>query len=796
MELLQPKKRYREVFLVSLVIGLSFLIPYIIMDKGIFVFYGDYNVQQVPFYMLVHHAIRSGNTAWSWVTDLGSNFVGSYAFYNLGSPFFWLTMPLPDAWVPYTLGPLLALKMAVASVGAYAFIGRFVKREEIAVIGGLLYAFSGFSIYNIFFNHFHEPMCLFPFLLIGLEEFMKNDRRGLFALAVFANAVVNYVFFIGAVFFLILYFIFRMASGEWKLNVRKFLLLAFESVLGVGISCILFIPAIIAVAGNYRTHQPLQGWNMLFYNNNQRYGDILHSLFFPQDLPARPNFFPDADNKWASMSAFLPLFSCSGVLAYIMAKKGSWLRRILCVSLVIALIPVLNSMFILFNSDYYARWFYMPTLLMSLATCMALEDPEIDYSAGLKWTFVITLAFALAIGLIPKMTNNKITQIGLEDYPLRFWVYVAIVLVGLVLLAVFMHRYGKNSTAFLYRATIVLTVTICIYANFFIATGKENGEDGAWYKSVAVEGAGKLTLDHSQFSRIDVYNGMDNLGMFWNWPTIQAFQSVVPVSIMNFYQSVGVQRDVASRPELQYIGLRALLSVKYLVQQYAGDTFISPGWVFDSYQNGMKVWRNTNFIPMGFTYTSYITNSEYQASQNKDLLLLKGILLNNTQIQKYSSLLTPLPLSAVYSTSEDQLAADSTARRTYTCSSFTTDNKGFSASITLPQDNLVFFSVPYDSGWRATVNGKPATIEKVNVGFMAVKCNSGTSSIRFQYTTPGLATGQAVTGASVVILIAYLLFLHYGLPRMKERFPQGLLGQHKPKAPFQIHQLKNKEEKP
>lgn len=772
MELLQPKKRYLEVFIISLIIALSFLLPYILIDKGIFVFYGDYNVQQVPFYMLVHNAIRSGNTAWSWTTDLGANFVGSYAFYNLGSPFFWLTMPLPDWLVPYTLGPLLALKMAVAAVGAYAFIGRFVRRDEFAAIGGLLYAFSGFSIYNIFFNHFHEPMCLFPFLLIGLEEFMKNNRKGLFALAVFVNAIVNYEFFIGTVFFLALYFILRMVSGDWKLNIRKFLLLGFESVLGMGLACVLFIPAILAVIGNYRVHQPLQGWSLLLYDNNQRYGDILHSLFFPQDLPARPNFFPDADNKWASMSAFLPFFSCSGALAFIIAKKGHWLRRILCISLLIALVPGLNSMFILFNSDYYARWFFMPTLMLSLATCIALDDPDIDYTAGLKWTFAATLVFTLTIGLIPQMSGGKIKQIGLEAYPDRFWVYVAVALGGLVLLAVILRKDGKSSPRFLYRATILLTLTICIYANFFIATGKENGEDGAWYKSVAVEGAQKLTLDRTQFSRIDVYNGMDNLGMFWNWPTIQAFQSVVPVSIMNFYQSVGVQRDVASRPALQYIGLRALLSVKYLVQQYNTDTFTSPGWVFDSYQNGMKVWRNTNFIPMGFTYTSYITQSEYKDSENKDLLLVKGLLLNDAQIQKYDSLLTPLPLTDLYNTSNDQLAADSAARRIYTCSSFTTDNKGFSAAITLPRDNLVFFSVPYDSGWSATVNGKPATIEQVNVGFMAVKCGAGSNTIRFDYKTPGLAVGQAITGISAVILAAYLLFVQFGLPRYKERFPQ------------------------
>ncbi len=90
-------------------LGLSFLvfIPFLLVDGGRFLFYGDFNVQQVPFYRLAHDAVRSGNLGWSHLTDLGANFVGSYSFYLLGSPFFWLTIPFPSDWVQYLMGPLL-----------------------------------------------------------------------------------------------------------------------------------------------------------------------------------------------------------------------------------------------------------------------------------------------------------------------------------------------------------------------------------------------------------------------------------------------------------------------------------------------------------------------------------------------------------------------------------------------------------------------------------------------------------------------------------------------------------------
>ena len=125
-------------------------------------------------YQLAHRAIRSGNIGFNLYTDLGVNFIGSYSFYLLGSPFFWLTIPFPNEALPYLMAPLFCLKFAVAATTACAFIRRFVTNRDYALIGGLLYAFSGFGIYNIFFNHFHEVIAFFPLILLSLELYIEE----------------------------------------------------------------------------------------------------------------------------------------------------------------------------------------------------------------------------------------------------------------------------------------------------------------------------------------------------------------------------------------------------------------------------------------------------------------------------------------------------------------------------------------------------------------------------------------------------------------------------------------------
>ena len=210
---LKPQKeKYLSTFLFALITATALFLPYMLMSEGYFIFYGDFNVQQIPFYQKCHEAVREGNIFWSWTTDLGANFIGSYSFYLLGSPFFWLTIPFPNWMVPYLMGPLLILKFACAAFTAYCYIRRFTRTPAAARLGGLLYAFSGFSVYNIFFNHFHEAIIGFPLLLLAVELLITENRRFVFALAVALCAVMNYFFFFGMAVFTVIYFFVRLLS--------------------------------------------------------------------------------------------------------------------------------------------------------------------------------------------------------------------------------------------------------------------------------------------------------------------------------------------------------------------------------------------------------------------------------------------------------------------------------------------------------------------------------------------------------------------------------------------------------
>lgn len=786
--------RYWYVLTVGFLTAFCIMVPFIVYDKGYFLMYGDFNVQQYPFYMHVHDALHKGEFGWDFKTDLGVNLIGSYSFYNLGSPFFFLTLLFPSGAVPYLIGPLLALKIGCCAMTGYAYIRRFTRYDEYAVLGGLLYAFSGFSVFNMFFNHFHEPMVFFPLMLIALEELMVNDRKGWFAVTVAVSAFVNYYFFVAEVFFIAIYFFVRLAKcQEWTLTPQKFGTLAFEAVLGFAMAGVLVFPSVWEVAQNPRTEAKLYGWNALVYAKPQRYLNILEAFFFPPDLPARPNFTPDSNTKWGSVAAWLPLFGMTGVIAWLQSRKDHWLRRMVIICFFMAFIPLLNSVFQLLSATYYARWFFMFTLMNALATVMALSNSDIDWNRAMKWSAGITVAIAAAIGLMVKTEGDAekdiVWEFGLMEYADRFWIYVAIAMLSLMFTALLLLELQQQDRIRVYSlgmaGIISIYATTCI---IFLGEGKTLSYDSRNYVIPnALSRAENIDLKklHKAEYRVDFYKDMDNMGMFWDSSCIQAFHSIVPSSVIDFYTSIGVERGVGSRPSTEKYAIRSLLSVKYLFENADkggfGKTKVvdgqiketeMPSWSYVKTEGGYNIWQNDCYIPYGFTYDYYISEQNFKqafSAGDRGNLMLRALVLSDEQVQQYDGILAPLPNEKT-AFNESSYMADCADRAATSCDDFSTDSKGFSVSIELEKPNLVFFSIPYHEGWNAYVNGQKVDIERVNVGFMAVLCGEGHSDIRFVYETPMLKTGGAVTIAAFVAFGVYAVFFAYDVRRGRVRW--------------------------
>ena len=793
----EPGTQRKDLSMYLMLFGVSFVgmmlafLPTMMKNHGIFLYYGDFNSQQMMFYYHANEMVRNGNMAWDWGTDLGSNFVGSYSFYLLGSPFFWLSTIFPIDAVKYLMPWLLALKTSVAAVAAYAYIRRFVQNKDACFIGGLLYAFSGFQLYNVFFNHFHDVTAFFPLLLLSFEQLTQDKRRGVFALCVALCAAISYFFFVCEVVFVVIYFFVRCTDKDFRMDFKIFGSILAEAVIGVMISGIILLPAVYDVINNPRVSSRLYGTDMIFYNESVRIPRIIQGFFMMSDMPARTNILKSDNARWASIAGYLPMFSMCGVIAYMRTKKKSWLTKMVAVCGIMMCIPVLNSAYVLFNSSYYARWFYMPILLMCLMTAKVYEGGIDGFKSGFKISTFVGAAF-LAIGMLPKMIDGKVQYVQnfqyKEMYYMQFLVTVVLaVIMGLIIYYLPGTKYFTEIVSGVTAAACIITM----FAGVNFGAVQDGGHDE--YIKYAINGRENLDMEKldslndynhlspdNTFFRIDTSESVDNWCMFWGLSSMRTFHSVVPPTIMDFYSTLGQTRDVASRMEPEVYGFRSLFSVRYYFKRAKGSDTHTPtvanltGFEYVDTQNDFDIYENTNWVPMGFTYDMYTEDKVIQDTQknNRPNVLMEAVVLDKDQISKYKDILTKYEYSAADMTA-DHFKEVCAEKRENSCYSFENDTHGFKAKINCDSSKLLFFSVPYADGWTATVNGEEAKIEKVNYGFMAVVVPAGDNEVVFSYKTAGSKLGTVMTISGTAILLIYIAAFYVINKGKKQPVPVG-----------------------
>ena len=498
------------------------------------------------------------------------------------------------------------------------------------------------------------------------------------------------------------------------------------------------------------------------YSKPQQYLAILLSWVLPPDSPYMTSIWSDGIIKWTSMTAYLPLCSLAGVVAYWRTRQGDSKKRIIAVCMVFALVPILNSAFYALNSSYYARWFYMPVLILAAMTVSAWEDPSLDLARparSIAFVMIATLAFAL----VPVQdATTKEWSLGVLQNPGQYCAVLAFGLGGLAVYHCICRRWQQRRV-FARRLLAGVLAFSCLFGIVHIGIGKfgQWNTDSDLVEQYINALALKEDLPEGDW-RIDTYKTHDNLGLWLDKSCLQYFGSTAAPSILSFYPALGVKRDVRSQPELSNYALRGLLSVRYLLTTLAHQKQFhaeaDEGWAYYDTLDGYVLYENQNYVPMGFTYDYYLTETQYEdtVTPTRSNLLMRALVLTEEDAVAYGQYLTPLPTAELNDLTYTRYTQDCADRRASACTTFEMTSAGFHAEATLDRANLMFFSVPYDDGFTAYVDGQETEILRVDEGLMAVLCPAGTVTIDFVYQPDGIRLSRTVTLAALPVFLLYI----------------------------------------
>lgn len=737
---------------IGAIIGIVAFSPIWLRNNGQYMDYGDYFLQYVPFIKELKRMVAAGSLSWSWNSFLGDSFIGAYSYYTVFNPFAWFVALFPDKYILYATMLATVLKLSVSMVAAVLYLKHFCRSDIYAVIGALLYTFSGFTLVNTNFYFFLDVIAVFPFLMHGLELLITEGKRSVYVVSLALNAAINYYFFVSTVIIVIVYAVFRMELykvSSWKVWGLSVLRIAVCSIIGVGMAGLALIPSLYAILGSGKATETI-GTQLLFMYWPQNILERLRTLVAPIESGRYHAFFDSS--AWSSTGIFIPLFGISLVAQWCVRKKD-WLKKICIFFTVCYFVPFLNAAFNLFSSTDYTRWLYGLALLFSLTTVRTLEEvAESKQNFNKKLLLGISIFTAMLL-IVPTVIYfmyragivcvNIFASVCTTEYFMGYSVLVIIIVLCAANYAALWRVVTFKS--FKVKSTLYLVILACTL-NFFVyneinydlhATDYSNSY---YYQKSLVEGTDNMECNFKY--RIDHPGQIANYGLFKGIPSVNYYNSLQNSNSSRFSAEVGIgdnlKDTILLTPAAGGEYTDALLSVKYYYD-YDGNSTIPDGFRYLRTENGTDIYENENYIPMGFAYDTYCLEEQLVdlAPDERTKIMLQSLVINRSDEDAVKTYLEcNNNIDDKKEITELVLMHKETA-----CSSFEGTAEGFTAEINLDTDNIVFFSIPNDTGWEITVNGEPANIIDANYGLLGICCNAGCNKISATYHTQGLTTG-------------------------------------------------------
>ncbi|MBE6851890.1 MAG: hypothetical protein E7505_00235 [Ruminococcus sp.] len=805
------KKSYTKAFVISFFLMMMIMLPAMITDGGYFIYMGDYNFQHIIFNAHCFDIFRSGFSGWDFVTGLGGDTFLSYS-HIITTPFFWFLFLVRSVNAAVLILPVItALKTAVAALTSYIYIRRYTRTDDSAVIGSLLYAFSGFQTFSFVFGSFHDITAWFPLMLLSMDMYMKENKKAFFALTVAYMAALNAFFFYGQAVFLIIYFVIKCVSREYDFSFKKLSGLGVEAVIGVLLSGILLYPSVVSLMSNSRVSEFISGFDMISYPDATIPWRIVQSIFMMPDKAGVFSLF-EGENGWTSISLYLPFVGIVFVLAHIRQNKRSSFSLLTVISLFVSLIPVLNSFFFMFNKEFYARWFYMPLLIMAAMTSLEIDnDNEKSIAFGIR----LSLAGLGLLGLLACLPGTvdssldeefqvieKTAWFGFACDPLYFWKMAGLAALAVMILYLVYFRYKNKKKQ---RLLYLVMGGIFLFNTIYVSDMRNIDAATTDSYPVSVLKKPDILNNEEEYFRID--GQIVNANILWNVPALDNFITMAPSSVYDFYDEFEISRTQKAYIDSRYYPLYALLSVKYYMSLSTNDELnveLVRNKMEGFYEVGEEpcyhIYENKGYIPIGFMYDYCIGSSsldeftekygeehpeEKKEADNKEdvfdrfgigktpeynyqekylqkmLVMMRALVLSDEDAERYGDILPAISEDDIIGLDSETYYSDSEKRRNSACEEFKTDRNSFYASVDSERENLVFFSIPYEEGWSAEVNGRDAEIIRANYGFMAVKVESGKNDIVFTYSNKKLYNrGMVISLIGAAMLVVYMMTNH------------------------------------
>lgn len=696
---------------------------------------------------------EAGFTSWSFRQGMGQN------VYPMGlhDPFSAILMMFGKETIPYVMAWNGVLQILLAGFFFFKYLKTLGRDTYVTIIGSVIYAFSGYVMGVHSWVSFSILFIAGPLLLWGVELLLKKNNWIVFPIGVYFIAGPRLVTF---GIFLFVYSLFRYVDENgWDLKglIIFWLKMAGLGALGLMMASWFFGVKFTALLGSSRISGPASRASTLSSEpifgllSDQVGATSIMRLFSNEILgPASVDNFKGYRNYLESPFYYVGLASLLLIpqtFFHLSKKQKALFAGLLAFWLFLAAFPWFRYAYFLFVTDHFRSFSLHLSYILLFFGLFALSKIIQHRKVDLP-----TLGISLVALLI--LLNYPWESVGVDS---RIQTSANIFL---VLNAVMI--YLLTSPRLKYIAQVAFMLLICTELTYFAYSGTHHREPltkaeykaGKGYNDATYDALASIRDKDDGFFRIQKdFTSSPAVHYSLNDAMVQGFfgtpsyQSQNQKNYIRFlYETEVIEANDVTRtkwaPGLRSrFMLRNLANVKYVLRQDNGSDLLQQGHSRFGGVDNIRIFKNDYFLPFGYTYDSYFSYNEFKQvpKAKKDIGFLKAAVVfeENMAVVKNLRKLNPANVRTEGFNFND-LQKDISQRSLGAFQMTDFQHDYLKGTVNLDKEKLVFFSIPFDEGWSAKVNGKEVELLQVNIGFMGFVLPQGEHEIELSHQPTGL----------------------------------------------------------
>lgn len=744
------------------VIGFIIFANYLLFNK-LFLFRDigsdSINIFHPTYAHLADYVRTNGLPKWSFQQGLGQNILP----HSLGNPFHWLyvlvgskSLPFAYAWVEY-------LKILLSGFVVYKYLRTIKYDSYVSTIGALLFSFSGFMIIGCGWYVFSTQALQFACLLLAIERLMQGRDYWMFPLFVcIVAATLPFDLFLFSLF-LGFYILFRFID-EVGWDAKRFGTLVLQIVglgaIGVGMSSIFLFSNIQEilqsprVGGESSLSAQLMASPMFERSSPLNYVTVMMRFFGNDILGGAIQF-----NGWRNyLEAPLLYTGIPTLLLFPQMLMGKlsrgklilYILPLLFISLILSF-PWFRYAFWMFSGDYYRTLSLFLSFILLFYALRVLSKDEQLKNINMLLHGVSTL-FLLGVLFFVNTTYSK-NVVGGQFGMALFFLLASSALIAITALGKLNFKTFRIGFLALICVELV-AMSYSVLNNRTVVTAADYKKKMD-YKDYTVDAINSIKATDKDFYRVTknyasggAIHGSLNDSKMQGYYGTSSYHSFNQKYYIEFLAAAGAIKEANETASRWAAGIRnrplleTFTSVKYKTMKFKQGAQQNAGFGFNKLNSfgDVVLFQNTNALPLGLAYQEFVTRSQFMKLPQiaKEVALLRGVVVEDNEVGTYTGQgMRPMNLGTIprdpSQLTPQVFSTDVNARRADAMKMKRHGQNLINGTINLAAKKAVLFTIPYDTGWKATVDGKEVPIQKMSIGFTGIMVDAGQHEIELRY---------------------------------------------------------------